>query len=372
MTDLPQLERTIVPEHPGMTPTTDPRDLTRTTLAVLFIVGIIAAAFLIMRPFVPALIWATMIVVATWPLMLSVQEKLWRRRWLAVVVMTLVMLLVFVVPLSLAVGAIVANADEMAGWAHSLRTLALPPPPDWLANLPVVGEKVTARWREIAAFGPDELGQKVAPYARDALTWFVQQVGSFGLMAVQFLLTVIIAAILYANGEAAATGLSRFGLRLAGVRGEEMVSLAGQAIRGVALGVVLTAIIQAVLAGIGLAVTGVPLAAVLTAVIFMLCVAQVGPGLVLFGAVAWLYWKDENAWATGLLVWTLFVGTIDNVIRPFLIKKGADLPLLLIFAGVIGGLLSLGLVGIFVGPVILAVTYTLAAAWVEQRSPDEK
>jgi predicted PurR-regulated permease PerM len=99
---------------------------------------------------------------------------------------------------------------------------------------------------------------------------------------------------------------------------------------------------------------------------FMLCIAQIGPVLVLAPAVAWLYWSGDTGWGTFLLVWTLVVVSLDNILRPYLIKKGADLPLLLIFAGVIGGLISFGLVGIFVGPVVLAVTYTLIDAWVRR------
>jgi predicted PurR-regulated permease PerM len=102
----------------------------------------------------------------------------------------------------------------------------------------------------------------------------------------------------------------------------------------------------------------------LTAVCFILCIAQLGPILVLVPAVAWLYWKGDPVWATVLLVWTLVVGTLDNVLRPLLIKRGANLPLLLIFAGVIGGLISFGMIGLFVGPVVLAVTYRLLEAWI--------
>jgi predicted PurR-regulated permease PerM len=142
------------------------------------------------------------------------------------------------------------------------------------------------------------------------------------------------------------------------------VVLAGQAIRAVALGVVVTAIVQSTAAGIGLAVSGVPYVTVLTAVIFMLCIAQLGPVLVLAPAVAWLYWSGDPVWGTVLLVWTVFVGVLDNVLRPILIKRGADLPLLLIFAGVIGGLVSFGIIGLFVGPVVLAVTYRLLESWV--------
>ena len=159
--------------------------------------------------------------------------------------------------------------------------------------------------------------------------------------------------------------MRRFGRRLAAERGESSVVLAGQAIRAVALGVGVTAVVQTVLGGIGLAVAGVPFAGFLSAVMLMLCIAQLGPALVLFPAVAWMYWTGESAWGTVLLVWSLVVSALDNVLRPVLIKRGADLPLLLIFAGVIGGMLGFGLIGIFVGPVVLAVTYTLLEAWIE-------
>lgn len=166
------------------------------------------------------------------------------------------------------------------------------------------------------------------------------------------------------------TDLCRFGRRLAGARGERAVHLAGQAIRGVALGIVLVALGQAVLAGIGLAVAGVPFAVLLTALMFLFGVVQVGVVPVLVLAVAWLYWQGSSGWATALLVWTIFVGTIDNVIRPLLIQKGAQLPLLLVVAGVIGGLISFGLVGIFVGPVVLGVSYMLFEAWLWEETEE--
>ena len=145
--------------------------------------------------------------------------------------------------------------------------------------------------------------------------------------------------------------------------------LAAQAIRGVALGVVVTALVQAGLAGVGLLLAGVPYAALLAAVAFVLCIAQLGPMLVLAPSVAWLFWQGAVVPGTALLVWTLVVVTLDNFLRPFLMTKGADLPMLLMFAGVIGGLLAFGLIGIFVGPVVLAVTYTLAGAWIGSGPP---
>ena len=130
------------------------------------------------------------------------------------------------------------------------------------------------------------------------------------------------------------------------------------------------ALAQSLLGGIGLAVAGVPGAGVLTAVMFMLCIAQIGPLLVLLPAVLWVFWSGDTGWGIALAIWSGVVGTMDNFLRPVLIRMGADLPLLLIFAGVIGGLLSFGLVGIFVGPVILAVAYTLLVAWVDDTGPE--
>jgi predicted PurR-regulated permease PerM len=340
------------------------RDLAQITLGVLFIGALISASFWILRPFLPAVIWATMVVVATWPMMRGLQAHLWGKRALAVTVMTLGLLLVLVVPLSLAIATLVENADRIVGWGKTLAEFRMPPPPEWVAGLPVVGGRLHQFLGQFAAAGIQEFAARLAPYAGSVTKWFVSEVGSFGMVFLQFLLTVLIASILYAGGESMADWMKRFGWRLAGKRGEHTVVLAGQAIRGVALGVVVTALVQSVLGGIGLAVAGVPLAPVLTALMFMLCIAQLGPLLVLAPAVGWMYWSGDSGWATFLLVWTLIVGSLDNILRPFLIKKGADLPLLLILAGVIGGLIAFGLVGIFIGPVVLAVAYTLLDAWV--------
>jgi len=342
------------------------RDITRSTLAVLFIGILIAATFWILRPFLTAIIWATMIVVTTWPAMLSVQKMLWGKRGLAVTFMTGTLLLLFIVPFSFAIISIVERADEIGNWVQSLTHVSLPPPPSWVEQLPLAGPKIAARWNELAAIPPQELSGRLAPHARKFVGWLISQAGSIGMMIIQFLLTVIICAVLYATGETAANGVCRFARRLAGVPGEDAAILAAKAVRGVALGVVGTALIQSLLGGIGLALAGVPAVTLLTAVIFILCVAQIGPGLVLIPVVVWLFWQDQTLWGSIMVVWTLIVGTIDNFIRPLLIKKGADLPLLLIFAGVIGGLISFGVIGLFIGPVMLAVTYTLLEVWVSR------
>jgi predicted PurR-regulated permease PerM len=352
-----QKERTMAEKY---------QDITRGVLAVLFILALIGSSLWILRPFLAAIVWAGTIVVATWPLMIWLQTRLWNKRALAVTVMTLLLLCLLVLPLTFAIGTIVANADQIVVWAKSLAAFKAPPPPQWLADLPVVGERASELWNRLASEGLQEIATTAAPYAAGFVGWFVGQVGNVGILFVEFLLTVVLAATLYANGELATRRFVRFGQRLAGAGGENAVWLAGQTIRGVALGVVVTALAQTALAGAGLALAGVPFAALLTVVMFLLCIAQIGVVIVLGAAVAWLYWTGQSTAGTFMLIWTILVGGLDNFLRPILIRRGADLPLLLVFAGVIGGLFALGLIGIFIGPVILAVADKLLNAWIDR------
>lgn len=355
-----------VEKHPSL-------DLTRVTLQLLWIAVLIAATFWIMRPFLASLLWAAMIVAATWPLMLKLETWLWGKRALAVTVMTVAMLFLFIVPFSLAIVAIIENADQITAWVNTLTTEIMPALPGQLAGIPVVGPKLAAGWQSFMA-GPEGLSARLAPYAGKILNWFLSQAGSVGMIALQFLFTVLIAAVFYAKGEVVSMAVIRFARRMGGNQGEEVVVLAAQTVRGVALGVVGTALIQSLLAGIGVAVCGVPAATILTALMLMLCIAQLGPSLVLIPAVIWLYYSGQTTWGTALLIWSIFVSTLDNFVRPLLIRIGADLPFFLIFAGVIGGLVGFGIVGLFIGPVVLAIAYRLLAVWVENTevSPEVK
>jgi predicted PurR-regulated permease PerM len=350
--------------------TDQPRDLTRTTLAVLFTGMLILGAFLIVRPFLSSFVWAAMIVVATWPIMHRLERRLWNRRWLAVGAMTLALVLLFVLPLMLAVSTIIEHGDTIVGWVKSLSRATLPALPEWVQRIPMAGPRIASTWQELGKGGGQGMVARIAPQVGDVFGWLIAQAGSLGMLLVQALLTLLISALLYFNGETAVAGCLAFARRLGGDRGDRALEVAGRAIRGVALGVVVTAILQALLAGLGLVVAGVPLAGLLTVVTFVLAVAQIGALPVLLPAVLWLYWQDDTTWAMVLGIWTVVVVNIDNVVRPILIQRGAKLPLMLIFVGVIGGLIAFGLVGIFVGPVVLAVSYELLVAWVRQGMPD--
>jgi predicted PurR-regulated permease PerM len=342
------------------------RDLVRITLSVLVLGLLILACLWVLQPFLAASIWAGMLVIATWPILVGLQARLGGRRWLAVAVMTLAILLVLVLPLVLAISTIAQHADDIAAWVKNLVSTGLPPPPEWVGRIPFAGKEIAKEWTRLAASSHEDLAKTIAPYVRGVVEWIVGSVGGVGRTLFHLVLVLLITVILYSTGETAAKGIRRFAHRLAGERGDGAVVLAGQAIRAVALGVVVTAVVQSVASCIGLAVCGVPYAILLTAVIFMLCIAQLGPMLVLLPAAGWLYWSGEPVWGTVLVVWTLIVGVLDNVLRPMLIRRGADLPLLLILAGVIGGLVSFGIIGLFVGPVVLAVTYRLLGSWIAE------
>ena len=340
------------------------QDITRTILAVLGIGALIIAAYWIVKPFMLSMLWAGMIVVSTWQLLLRMEKLLWGKRSLAAVVMALLLALLFIVPLITALGLMMAYADRIAGWIETL-SIVLPPPPQWLDTLPFFGFKLANMWRDVASAGTSGLSARIAPHADEIAAWLLREAGNQKNTIFDFFLTVIISAVLYAKGETASQGLLRFARRLAGARGEEVTILAAKAVRGVALGVVVTALAQSIAGGIGLAVSGVPAAAFLGFVMFVLCLAQLGPSPVLVPAVIWLFWSDSTGWGIFLGLWAVPVILVDNYLRPMLIRKTVDIPLLLVFPGVIGGLITLGIIGVFVGPVVLVVTYSLLATWIK-------
>jgi predicted PurR-regulated permease PerM len=347
---------------PGM-PEDRSQNLVRSALQLLALGGLILASLWIVRPFVVATVWASVLAVSTWPLLLSVQAYLFDKRSLAIFVMTSILLVVLLLPFYLAITGIAANVEQLSNLKTYLANPKLPALPSWLLRLPIVGESLAARWRELALAGPDELHKKLEPLLRTLTMWFLTQVGSISLLLVQIILTVIITAILYSKGEDAGRTVENFIERLTDSTGHNILRLATNAIRGVALGVVVTAVLQTFFAGIGLVVVGVPFAAILTGAMFILAIAQVGPAPILIGAVVWTYAELGAIWGTSLLIWSIGCCTFDNILRPFLIKRGADLPLLLIFTGVIGGLISFGAIGLFIGPVVLAIAYSLLAEW---------
>jgi len=341
-----------------------PVDVPRMLLSVLFLSVMIIACLWIVRPFILGFAWAGTVVIATWPLMIRLQRMLWGRRFLAVLVMMVLLILLFIIPIALLVNSLVDNSGPVIDWiakGHSVM-----PDLDWLNSIPLVGDKLYAGWHNLLESGGSAIMAKVRPYIGSTTTWFIGQAAHVGQLVIHCVLMLLFSALLYWRGEKVAFGIRHFAIRLAASRGDAAVLLAGQAIRAVALGVVVTALAQAILGGIGLAISGVPYATVLTVVMMLSCLVQLGPLVVLVPSIIWLYWTGDTTWGTVLLVWSCVVGLMDNVIRPVLIRMGADLPMVLILSGVIGGLIAFGMIGLFIGPVLLAVSWRLFSVWVQE------
>lgn len=339
-------------------------DMPQIVFSLLFIVLLIVASFWIVQPFVLGFAWASMVVIATWPLMIKIQGWLWGRRSLAVIAMTLILILLFIIPVALLVNSLIENSGPVVAWATAGH-LQLPEM-QWLRSVPLGGKKLYSVYHNMVAGGGSAIMAKVQPYIGRTSGFLFAQAGHFGRIMLHLGLMLLFSVLLYSRGEQVGHGIRHFAFRLASRRGDAAILLAGQAIRAVALGVVVTALVQGVLGGVGLAISGIPYATILTVLMIFSCLVQLGPLVVLIPAIIWLYWSGDTTWGTVLLVWSCVVGTLDNVLRPMLIRMGADLPMILILSGVIGGLVAFGMIGLFIGPVVLAVSYRLLSVWMHE------
>ncbi|MEJ0002782.1 MAG: AI-2E family transporter [Pararobbsia sp.] len=297
--------------------------------------------------------------------MLGLQKRLGNRRWLATTIMLIGLLIVIVLPLYQAISTLALHAGDIMDSIKALPNYALPPPPGWVADIPLVGARAAQEWQKLSDAGPGGFLATIEPYVTIAARWMLSHAAIVGAFVIHMIITLIISGVLYMQGEAAAGLVMRFANRVANERGTAAVRLTGLAIRAVALGIVVTAITQSALGGIGLWISGVPGAGILTALMLMFCLAQIGPLPPLLGGIIWLFWHDMHVWGVLLIIWTVLVTMLDNVLRPMLIRRGVDLSMLLIPSRACSAaMVAFGIVGLFMGPVILAVTYTLLGAWI--------
>ena len=346
--------------------TTDARDLPRNVLMVLFILALTAGCIWVLRPFVVVIICGATVAISTWPMLLSVERKLGGRRWAAAGLMIGAMLVAILVPVYFGVLAAVQSTSNAIDWLRDLSNHTLPPLPAWLANLPVVGARAQRAWADVAAGGTAGLAARLEANGGEVLRAAAGRIGNLVGMLMQVLIALAITALLYARGESFASAMMSFSRRLGGERGERSARLAAMATRGVALGVVLTPLIQAILAGIGMAVAGVSHVGILAILVLVTCLAQAGPIPAMLIPVAIMFARGATLPAILLLVWAIVVHISGPIVRPILIKRGVDLPLTLILAGVIGGVSAFGVIGLFIGPVLLAVGAALLKNWVAE------
>jgi predicted PurR-regulated permease PerM len=347
-------------------PGSDPRELPRSVLAVLFILGLTFGCLWILRPFLTELVGATTIAISTWPMLTSLQRKLGGRRGLAIAVMMAGLTIAILAPLYFGAVATAQGVGNLAVWVKGLPHSTLPALPDWLVGIPLLGAKAQAKWNEFTAAGGEGIRTRLAEHSGEILRWLMVRIGNLTRMLIEVLVTLALTGLLYARGDSVGAAMLRFARRLGGIHGENAARLAALATRGVGLGVVLTPLIQAVLGGIGMAVAGVPHVGLFALLVMLSCLAQVGPIPALLIPVLWLYARGAALPATLLLAWAIVVHASGPVVRPLLIKRGVDLPIVLIISGVIGGVAAFGAVGLFIGPVMLAVGKALIENWIAE------
>jgi predicted PurR-regulated permease PerM len=320
-------------------------------------------------PFVSILIWSAILAVMLYPLHLRLVVWL-GNRWSALLI-GLVGVVVALVPLVTVVTSLASSIYSLVAGLHD-QTLTVPPAPPWLAELPLVGQKLTEAWALVATNMPAALA-KYGQALSGPATWLASFAGGLAAGELSFVLSFAIAAVLVAYGRGAAEFAWHLLERLTGstARGAHLVTLTVSTIHGVALGVVGVAMIQALLLGVGFFAIGLPAAGLWTLAVLLLCIVQVPAILVTLPIMGYVLAAEATQPAIIFVVWTLVAGLSDNILKPLMLGRGLEAPMPVILIGVIGGMLADGLLGLFVGPVVLAVGYVLLIEWLKQR-PIEK
>lgn len=328
--------------------------------AVIFL---LIGCFFVLRPFLPAMLFAVCVSISSWPLYLLLLGKVKGRRNLAAAIMTVSLVLVIVLPLVLVTYNL---ADNVARIYEQLR-LALDEgglhPPAWLASIPLIGETLDGYVRRIMEDREEllNLGKNMLEPARHFLTSGGIVLGSG---VAQTSLAVFVSFFLYRDGQLLRTALLNGSVRIIGDSAPGVALTISRTIRGVMYGLLGTALAQALVAVVGFLIAGVPAVALLGIATFVLSLVPVGPPLVWGGAAIWLFNSGQTGWGIFMLVWGgLLISGVDNVVKPLLISRGSSLPFLLVLLGVLGGVLAFGFVGIFIGPTLLAVLYSLLQTW---------
>ena len=330
-------------------------------LALVVLLGI--GAIWVLAPFLAALLFAAILCLSTWPLFVWLETRVKGRTTLAALLTTLILALAVLAPMSYLAATIADGVGQLITLLRPWFESSEHAPPDWLASLPVVGEHLDAYWRKLAANRAElaSLGKQLFEPTRRLL---LAAAGLIGQGLLELTLVVFIAFFFYRDGRALSARLARLADKLGGELGARMLQLTQSTIMGVMIGIVGTAAAQSVVALLGFLIAGVPAALLLGAVTFFLSMIPVGPPLIWGGAAWWLYDQGQTGWAIFMLVYGLAViSSVDNFVKPILISRTASLPILLIALGVFGGVLAFGFIGIFLGPVILALGLTLAERW---------
>jgi predicted PurR-regulated permease PerM len=321
------------------------------------------ACLLILRPFLPLLTWGIIIAVAAYPGFRKLQLALGGRGMITAVLFAVVLLSLLIVPVVLLADTLVQGVQTLASRFRE-GTLIIPPPPAGVENWPIIGARLNSLWSQ-ASRDISELVRTFAPQIKAAVPELLSVSGGLGLTVLQFALSVVVAAILLANAEPTYRLTCSLSNRLFGAAGPEFQQLIGATIRSVTSGILGVAFIQSILAGLGFLIAGLP-GAGLWAVAFLIAAVLQAGVLILIPAVIYMFTISSVTKAVIFLLWCVVVALVDNFLKPLLLGRGVAVPTAVVFVGAIGGFVALGLIGLFVGAIVLSVGYKLFLAWLDQ------
>lgn len=338
-------------------------------LAQILLLALLGACLWVLAPFMTALFWAAVLAFASWPVMRMLTRALNGNVSLAAGLLTSAWVLIVAGPLVWLGFNIADNIRASTELIKDLRVTGLPEAPAWLIGLPMVGERLDEIWQTIDQQGA-ALFVTIKPYMGQVGNWLLARSASIGAGILELALSLVLVFFFYRDGPRLALFAKDLVERLIKDRADYYIDLVAGTVRRVVNGVIGTAAAQAVVALFGFLVAGVPGALLLAAMTFMLSLIPMGPPLVWVPAVAWLFWQQEYGMAIFLLLWGfLVISSVDNFLKPYLISRGGNLPLVVVLMGVFGGLFAFGFMGLFLGPTLLAVAYSLVSDWIASNQP---
>jgi predicted PurR-regulated permease PerM len=353
-------------------PETNPlftRQAIEITIKIVALLGILAWCFRLLEPFIVPVVWACIIAVALNPVCDWFQEKLGGNRKWASVIVTLLMLSILITPTTILVSKTFESFQYVTDKIDN-DELQVDPPAQRVREWPLIGDATFKIWNE-ASINLDKTLQKYEPQIQEQARKVLKSAASFGMAILLFALSIIISGFLMVGRDTGKKSLVKFARRLAGDEGERFVNLSGVTIRNVTRGILGVAFIQAVFAALGLYVMGIPGAPILAFGVLMLGIVQISPGLILIPVSIYTYSIASPTVATIFLIWNIIVGSSDNVLKPLLMGAGTTVPTLVIFLGAIGGFIASGLVGLFVGAVVVVLGYEVFLSWLHADESEE-
>lgn len=339
------------------------------TIRIGLLIIITVWCFKIVEPFITPIIWGIIIAVAAYPLYIRLRAALGERHKIAATVFTIAFLIILIVPTVLLTDTLIVGLKMLADKIRD-GSLSIPPPPENLGNLMLIGEPLSKFW-QLASENIHSALLQLTPVLKVIGSWLLSAATGAGIAILHFVVAIIIAGILLAHSSGGNRTARAIAYRLLDEKGADFANLAEATVRSVASGILGVAVIQSLLAGLGFMVAGVPAAGLWALLCLILSIAQIGIAPILIPVIIYLFNTADTFTAVAFLIWSVPLSLIDNILKPILLGRGVKTPMAVIFIGAIGGLLSSGVIGLFIGAVILALGYDLFLLWLNTGSSSE-